>query len=129
MDVCFPSGELEETIYMRQHDKFEEKRKKDHICLLKRSLYGLKNSSRQWYKRFNQFMLKLKFQRSEFDAYVYFKEQTKGVMVYLLLYVDDMLLACKSLIELQPKEMLKGEFERKDLESAKKNIRYRNLQR
>lgn len=41
--------------------------------------------------------------------------------MYLLLYIDDMLLACKSLTELKLlKEMLKGEFVIKDLRRAKK---------
>ena len=46
---------------------------------------------------------------------IYFK-LTEDNMVYLLLYVDDMLVACKEKRHLeQVKEMLKAEFEMKDL--------------
>lgn len=49
------------------------------------------------------------------------KSGKKGVIMCLLLYIDDMLLACKSLTELKLlKEMLKGEFVIKDLRRAKK---------
>ena len=51
---------------------------------------------------------------------IYFK-LTEDNMVYLLLYVDDMLVACKEKRHLeQVKEMLKVEFEMKDLGSAKR---------
>ena len=48
MDVktTFLYGELEETILMRQPEGFEVKGKEDQVCLLQRSLYGLKQSPR-----------------------------------------------------------------------------------
>nr|CAD1818055.1 unnamed protein product [Ananas comosus var. bracteatus] len=44
---------LEEEIYMQQPEGFVVEGKEDHICRLKKSLYGLKQSPRQWYKRFD----------------------------------------------------------------------------
>lgn len=44
--TAFLQGELEEKIYMQQHEGFEVEGKKDHICLLKKSLYSLKQSPR-----------------------------------------------------------------------------------
>ncbi|RVW15249.1 Retrovirus-related Pol polyprotein from transposon TNT 1-94 [Vitis vinifera] len=65
-------------------------------------------------------MLDIGFNRSSHDGCVYFK-LTEDSMVYLLLYVDDMLVACKEKRHLeQVKEMLKAEFEMKDLGSAKR---------
>ena len=68
--------------------------KEDLVCKLKRSLYGLKQSPRQWYKRFYSFMLTHGFKRSQYDSCVYIKF-VNGSPIYLLLYVDDMLIAAK----------------------------------
>ncbi|KAG8481214.1 hypothetical protein CXB51_025952 [Gossypium anomalum] len=51
--TAFLHGELEEDIYMQQPEGFTVSEKEDYVCLLKKSLYGLKQSPRQWYKRFN----------------------------------------------------------------------------
>ncbi|KAA0040136.1 retrovirus-related Pol polyprotein from transposon TNT 1-94 [Cucumis melo var. makuwa] len=59
--------------------------------------------------------------RSLYDPCVYYKKLTDGSLIYLLLYVDDMLLAGKNLTKLNEiKEQLKNEFEMKDLGSAKR---------
>jgi hypothetical protein len=51
MDVktAFLNGNLEEDIYMSQHDGFIEKGNQGKVCKLKRSIYGLKQASRQWH--------------------------------------------------------------------------------
>ena len=91
--TAFLHGDLEETLMMRQPKGFEVKGKEEHVCLLKRSLYGLKQSHRQWYKRFDDFVVKAGFKRSAFDNCVYVK--SSKATVFLLLYVDDMLIASK----------------------------------
>ncbi|KAG8483133.1 hypothetical protein CXB51_022087 [Gossypium anomalum] len=53
--TAFLHGELEEDIYMQQPQGFTVSEKEDYVCLLKKSLYGLKQSPRQWYKRFDSF--------------------------------------------------------------------------
>jgi hypothetical protein len=88
-------GELEEEIYMDQPEGFIVPGKEDLVCKLKRSLYGLKQSPRQWYKRFDSFMLAHGFKRPQYDNCVYIKF-VNGSPMYLLLYVDDMLIAAKS---------------------------------
>ena len=45
--TAFMHGELEEVIYMNQTEGFEVKGSEDKVSLLKRSLYGLKQSPRQ----------------------------------------------------------------------------------
>ncbi|KAG8503654.1 hypothetical protein CXB51_001636 [Gossypium anomalum] len=51
--TAFLHGELEENIYMQQPEGFTVSEKEDYVCLLKKSLYGLKQPPRQWYKRFS----------------------------------------------------------------------------
>lgn len=91
------------------------------MCLLKKSLYGLKQSPRQWNKRFDQFMKDQGFSRSEHDMCVYTKEVSQGDHIYLLLYVDDMLIAAKKMADVKIlKEQLSNTFEMKDLEAARR---------
>ncbi|RVW67898.1 Retrovirus-related Pol polyprotein from transposon TNT 1-94 [Vitis vinifera] len=113
--TTFLHGELDELIYMQPPEGFGEGIKDGQVCLLKKSLYGLKQSPRLWYKRFDKYMLDIGFNRSSHDGCVYFK-LTEDNMVYILLYVDDMLVACKEKRHLeQVKEILKAKFEMKDL--------------
>ena len=124
MDVktAFLHGELEETIYMKQPEGFEIHNKgSECVCLLKKSLYGLKQSPRQWYKRFDTFVIESGFSRSSYDSCLYFKGLRSKEAIYLLLYVDDILLAGPDFNEIQKvKEVLSSEFDMKDLEAAKK---------
>ena len=90
--TTFLHGYLDETIYMVQPKGFEVQGKEDLFCLLKKSIYRLKQSPRYWYRRFDDFIASLGFQRSSYDMCVYINSTTYKDNVYLLLYVDDMLL-------------------------------------
>jgi hypothetical protein len=75
MDVktTFLHGDLEEEIYMKQPEGFVVKGKKELVCKLKKSLYGLKESPRMWYQKFDTYILELGFVRSRVDHCVYSK--------------------------------------------------------
>jgi len=97
------------------------------VCLLKKSLYGLKQSLRQWYKRFDSFMIKVKYNRCEYDSYVYFKQNDGPT--YFLLYVDDILIAVRNMTYVQKlKAQLKKEFVMKDLGDARRSYVWRSLE-
>ena len=119
--TAFLHGELEEEIYMDQPEGFVVPGKEHLVCRLKKSLYGLKQAPRQWYKRFDSFMLGQGYSRSQYDDCIYFQQFPDGTFIYLLLYVDDMLIASrdKSLIR-KLKAQLNSEFEMKELGAAKK---------
>lgn len=68
--------------------------REDHVFLLKKSLDGLKQSLSQWDLRFDSFMIKLGCKKYNYDFCVYFKDIGYGKMIYLLLYIDDMLITC-----------------------------------
>ena len=66
-------------------------------------------------------MIKIGFSRSAYDCCVYWKCHKNEKPIYLLLYVDDMLLASQSMTEIaRVKRLLNLEFEMKDLGHAKK---------
>jgi len=66
--TAFLHGELEEDIYMDQPEGFVVPGKENLVCRLKKSLYVLKQSPRQWYKRFDSFMLSHGCKRSDYDS-------------------------------------------------------------
>ena len=95
--------------------------KEQCVCRLKKSLYGLKQTPRQWYKRFDTFMIGQGYTRNRYDNCVYFRQFSGDSFVYLMLYVNDKLIASKdkSLIN-KLKSQLSREFEMKDLGATKK---------
>ncbi|ONK76589.1 uncharacterized protein A4U43_C03F29880 [Asparagus officinalis] len=111
----------DEEIYMIQPLGFKAAGKEDLVCKLKKSLYGLKQSPRQWYKRFDGFMIGYGYTRSPYDQCVYMHKLHDSEYVYLLLYVDDMLIAFRNYLAIRKlKEGLSSEFKINDLRGAKK---------
>ena len=119
--TAFLHERLEEEIWMTQPEEYIDPKKSDYVCLLKKSLYGLKQSPRQWYLRFDEFMLLHGYLRCNFDCGVYYKLVKTNLYIYMLLYVDGILVACKSRVEIEAlKQLLNSEFDMKDLGQAKK---------
>jgi len=74
-----------------------------------------------WYRRFDDYMIKIGFSRSAYVCYVYWKCHKNEKPIYLLLYVDDMLLASQSMPEIaKVKRLLNLKFDMKDIKHAKK---------
>ncbi|GKA83999.1 retrovirus-related pol polyprotein from transposon TNT 1-94 [Tanacetum coccineum] len=66
-------------------------------------------------------MLSNGFKRSSYDNCVYYMSYAPGEYIYLLLYIDDILIACKSKAEIgSTKSLLKKKFDMKELGEAKK---------
>ena len=121
--TAFLHGDLEETIYMSQPEGFVEAGKEDLVCRLRKSLYELKQSPRQWYKRFDTFMLQIDYKRCKYDYCVCSHTFDDGHMIILMLYVDNMF-ACQDMSKINKlKRMLNSEFNMKDLGTAKKILR------
>src|ERR1700678_2379706 len=100
---------------MNQPVGFVEDGKEHLVCKLRKSLYGLKQSGRQWYEKIHGTFIKMRFQNSYADACVYFWRGDAHV-VYIALYVDDLLLVSSSLQRLLDiKKMLAASYEMKDL--------------
>ena len=93
MDVKtgFLNGNLETEIYMMQLEGFIAKNQEHMVCKLKMSIYGLKQASRSWNIIFDQVIKSFDFEQNLDEPCVYKRHQDKVVM-FLVLYVDDILL-------------------------------------
>ena len=93
MDVktAFLNGNLDESIFMMQPDGFVAKGREHMVCKLHKSIYGLKQASRSWNKRFDQAIKAFDFDQNEDEPYVY-KNVQESMAVFMILYVDDILL-------------------------------------
>jgi Reverse transcriptase (RNA-dependent DNA polymerase) len=120
MDVktAFLNGKLDEIIYIVQLSHFEMKDPKDMVCQLKKSIYGLKQASWQWYFKFAQVIVSFGFETNQIDECIYHKFSKSKVM-FLVLYVDDLLLVTNNMNKLrETKKILYRFFEMKDLGEA-----------
>ncbi|GJX11316.1 ribonuclease H-like domain-containing protein [Tanacetum coccineum] len=87
----FFHGYLSETVYMHQPPGFVDLAHPDYVCHLKRSLYGLKQASRAWFKPFASYATRGGFQHSKTDSSLFIFNRGADI-AYLLLYVDDIIL-------------------------------------
>lgn len=87
-------GTLTEPVYMRQPKGYEIG-SPGEVCHLKKSIYGLKQSGRIWNRTIDSRLKELGFIQSTADACLYVR--TRGnKQVFILLYVDDMLIVCET---------------------------------
>ena len=120
MDVktAFLNGDLEENVYMAQPKGFVMEGNERMGCRLKKSIYGLKQASRQWYLKFDSTIRKFGFKENVEDNCVYAKFKD-GKFIFLILYVDDILLASSDVsLLLETKKFLSSNFDMKDLGEA-----------
>ena len=91
---------------------------KSMVCKLKKSIYGLKQASRQWYYKFHQVIISYGFEANVVDDCVYHKF-SGSKYIFLVLYVNDIMLDSRDIGFLQEtKRFLTKNFEMKDLVEA-----------
>ncbi|GJX37965.1 retrotransposon protein, putative, ty1-copia subclass [Tanacetum coccineum] len=120
MDVktAFLNGYLSEEVYMEQPEGFVNPKYPNRVCKLKRSIYGLKQASRQWNKRFDDEINKFGFTQNRDEPCVYLKASRSNV-TFLILYVDDILIMGNNIPMLQDVKSYLGRcFAIKDLGEA-----------
>ncbi|GJV47845.1 RNA-directed DNA polymerase, eukaryota, reverse transcriptase zinc-binding domain protein [Tanacetum coccineum] len=118
MDVktTFLNGYLSEEVY--KPEGFVNPKYPNRVCKLKRSIYGLKQASRQWNKRFDDEIKKFGFTQNRDEPCVYLKASGSNV-TFLILYVDDILIMGNNIPMLQDVKSYLGKcFAMKDLGEA-----------
>lgn len=88
--TAFLYGQLTEETYMKQPVGYEDGSKR--VCLLRKSLYGLKQASRTWNEKFTKFLKAYELDVSSADPCVFISNKN-GKKIVLGLFIDDGLIA------------------------------------
>jgi len=134
MDVCtaFLGVDLEEEIYMhppqgyfrlvqtgsRFNDPRLTKSSRKLVVRLRKSLYGLKQSSHVWYGTFKDCVISIALVASRVDGGLFVLEDHGIVVAAVVLYVDDLLIIANEGLIGQIKEQMKKRFRMHDLGSV-----------
>lgn len=111
---AFLHGDLNEEVYMKLPPGFQAQSSKQ-VCKLTRSLYGLKQASRQWNAKLTQALLSMGFSQAVSDPSLFTQVTTKSFTA-VLAYVDDLIIAGDSMESIQRlKQFLNDTFKIKDL--------------
>ncbi|CAL9012028.1 unnamed protein product [Prunus brigantina] len=107
-----------EKLYMDQPEGFISKADKHKVCKLHKSIYGLKQASRSWNIRFDEVVKSFDFIQNMDDQCVY-KKVSGSSVVFLILYVDDILIIGNDIGMLSSVKLwLTKSFSMKDLGEA-----------
>ncbi|KAI3638829.1 hypothetical protein MIR68_003327 [Amoeboaphelidium protococcarum] len=113
VSTAFLNGDLEEEIYVIAPDGTPPA---GEVLRLRKSVYGLKQAPRQWNKKLHETLVGLGFKRCHSDNCLYTRTHQNRLFL-LLIYVDDLVLACKSIAQIQEvKQQLKKSFDIHDLQ-------------
>ena len=109
--TTFLNGKLEEVVYMKQPAGYIAEGEEHLVCMLKQSIYGLKQSPRCWNSALDSHLKKMGFIQSTSDPCIYMASE--GEMFIIGVYVDDIVKDDKRMQEV--KKALSFQFEIKDL--------------
>jgi transposase InsO family protein len=119
--TAFLYGELDRDVYMSMPPGYAESGK---VFRLRRAVYGLRQAPRAWHDRLSTHLTSLGFKPAASDPSLYVME-AQGERVYLLVYVDDMLVVGKQgWLYQHVKRSIAAEFDVRDLGAVKSFLGY-----
>lgn len=115
--TAFLNADIGETeVFLRQPDGFINKDHPEYVWKLNKSIYGLKQSPRNWYTMLSSFLISLGFQPSTADPCIYIRGDAKTNHIFVGVYVDDLPITSPSSVLIEDLvQQLRLKFEIKDL--------------
>lgn len=115
-DAAYLNGKINEEIYMEmpEHYSSQNTANPNTVWQLRKSIYGLKQSGRTWYKRLNDELLRAQFNRSKLDPCLYYRGEDQNLQM-IVVYVDDLIIAGSPEQIQSTKDILSKAFKMKDL--------------
>lgn len=76
---------------MKQPLEFVAQREYEKACYLKKSLYGLKHSSRTWFVKFSEIFCEFGLKKSKCDHLIFYRQSTADIIL-IIVYFDDIVI-------------------------------------
>jgi Reverse transcriptase (RNA-dependent DNA polymerase) len=112
---AFLNGDLNESVYMSQPPGFIDTTNPDLVCLLHKSLYGLRQAPRAWFEKFSSTLLGFGFKPCTYDPSMFIAHHKRQILI-LLEYVDDIVVTGSDPVQVdQCIYQLKSRFAIRDL--------------
>ena len=120
-DTAFLNADISVNIWVQAPKGTPVPSGDDGVYKLRKSLYGLKQASREWKHMVNDFLISKEFERMEVDPCTYKKKERAKVdgkkqirHSIVALYVDDLLVACSTTNMCKDlEELFQSEFQMK----------------
>lgn len=87
VESAFLNGNLEHDVYMKQPE-YIKKPDDTRVCKLRKSIYGLKQGAREWYKKWKKILCDAGLKRSKHDHCLFSKSGDSGT-IFVGVHVDD----------------------------------------
>ena len=89
--LAFPQADLDTDVFMELPFGFDVNGTKGYVLHLQKSLYGLKNSGRNWFQMLSKGLTDRNFVPSQVDPCIFYRDDA-----IILVYVDDCIIFSKS---------------------------------
>lgn len=95
VETAFFNGVVDEELYLQQPRGYE-RGGAGKVCRLVKAIYGLKQAARAWYLKLVELMNEMGMRQCKSDPCLFSRAGADGCTEYVLVYVDDILLMCKT---------------------------------
>jgi transposase InsO family protein len=113
--TAYLNAPIDYEVYIRQPDGYKDSSDSQLVWKLNKSLYGLKQSGRNWNSLLTDFLKESGFKQSQVDACLFIK-QADAVSSFIAVWVDDIIVAANHItIMEETKNVLKTRFKMKDM--------------